>query len=290
MTVDRSDDFKALAQRSFDPRLNVVRLVGNVGLSGVRNIGIRRARGKYVFILDADDLIHPRFISTAVEALENNPEFDVVICPAGYFDDSHHIPLPGEPLDFMDYAVFSGEAVVAGIVENRFASATSLFRTEIFAKNLYDESLSCYEDWSLYLRLCDAGIRFIVATNVFFYYRKRSSSMVHSLGSADARVAYCDLMRTSAPAALKERSRYLISGIALVSGIASPGAASFDRQRLDEILSSTTWRIVSSLHPLFGLLPSSMRREARKAAKLLILAPGKFTQLVRMWMARARIG
>ncbi len=43
--------------------VTVIRLAGNRGLSGARNEGIRYANGKYVLPLDADDLIHPDFIS-----------------------------------------------------------------------------------------------------------------------------------------------------------------------------------------------------------------------------------
>jgi hypothetical protein len=201
--------------RGSEAGLEVLQLPGNIGLAAARNIGVRHATGRYVLTLDADDLIHPDFIAVGVESLENRPEFDVVVTPAGYFLDGEPLPVPGVPVDFPDYAMFSGEAVVGGLIENRFSTATAFFRASALARFRYLESLSCYEDWSLYLRMCDAGIRFIVTNDVFFYYRRRRNSMVHTRRDPTRRrIEYSDLMRTSAPESLMRQSRHLIIGIA----------------------------------------------------------------------------
>ncbi|WP_431274083.1 glycosyltransferase family 2 protein [Variovorax ureilyticus] len=195
--------------------LRIVRLPGNVGLAAARNIGVRHARGRYVLTLDADDLIHPEFIALGVEALENRAEFDVLVTPAGYFLDGDPLPDSRAPVDFIDYAMFTGEAVLGGLLENRFSTATALFRKSILERFPYLESLSCYEDWSLYMRMCDAGVRFIVSNDVLFYYRRRRNSMVHSQRHPERkRIEYSDLMRTSAPAAFARQSRHLVIGIA----------------------------------------------------------------------------
>lgn len=201
--------------RSADPRIKVVRLAANVGLAAARNIGIRHASGPYVLTLDADDLIHPRFLEVGVAALENNAEFDIVVTPAGYFLDGDVSPAPGSIIpSCRDYALFSGEAVVAGLLENRFSTATALFRRSAMERFPYLETLSCYEDWSLFMRMCDAGLRFIVTTDVFFFYRKRRNSMVHTPRDlARRRIEYSDLLRTSASASLRQKSRQLVVGL-----------------------------------------------------------------------------
>lgn len=205
---------EALA-RGADPGLKVVRLSGNVGLAAARNIGVRHATGQYVLTLDADDLIHPDFIAVGVESLENRPEFDLVVTPAGYFLDGQALPTPGKSVEFAGYAVFCGEAVVGGLIENRFSTATAFFRKSALVRFPYEESLGCFEDWSLYLRMCEASVRFIVTNDVFFYYRRRINSMVHTpRDPARKRIEYSDLMRTSAPESLKRRSRQLAIGIA----------------------------------------------------------------------------
>lgn len=216
---DASTDLQSVAvietlEREGRADMTVVRLEGNVGLAAARNIGVRHARGRYVLTLDADDLIHPDFIAVGVEALENNAQFDVVVTPAGYFLDGDEIPQPDRQSAFVDYAMFTGEAVLGGMVENRYSTATALFRKSALDRFPYIESLSCYEDWSLYMRMCEAGIRFIVSNDVFFFYRRRRDSMVHTPRHPERkRIEYSDLMRTSAPLALRRQSRHLTVGI-----------------------------------------------------------------------------
>lgn len=203
-----------------DPRIKVVRLAANVGLAAARNVGVRHSSGRYVLTLDADDLIHPRFLEVGVAALENSSEFDIVVTPAGYFLDNEGPPSPDASANFCDYAMFSGEAVVAGLLENRFSTATALFRRSTMVRFPYIESLNCYEDWSVFMRMCDAGCRFIVTTDVFFFYRRRPDSMVHAPRDlARQRIEYSDLLRTSSSCALRQKSRYLMVGLgAAVAG------------------------------------------------------------------------
>lgn len=213
-----------------ETRLKVVRLTANVGLAAARNVGIRHATGPYVLTLDADDLVHPRLLDVGVAALENNAEFDIVVTPAGYFLDEDVPPLPGETANFSGYAMFSGEAVVAGLLENRFSTATALFRKPVLDQFPYLESLNCYEDWSLFMRMCDAGRRFLVTTDVLFFYRKRRNSMVHTPRDlARKRIEYSDLLRTSASDSLRDKSRHLLLGL----GAAVAGNMAEDRHHVE---------------------------------------------------------
>lgn len=52
---------------SADPRISLIRLGKNQGLSIARNTGLRAARGKYVMFLDSDDCINP----SAIEKMYN---------------------------------------------------------------------------------------------------------------------------------------------------------------------------------------------------------------------------
>ncbi|MGJ7609260.1 glycosyltransferase family 2 protein [Variovorax sp. LT1R20] len=232
-----------------EPRLKVIRLAGNVGLAAARNIGVQHATGRYVLTLDADDLIDPRFVGQAVQALERHREFDVVVTPAAYFIDGQVPPMRGA-VDAVDYSVFTGEARTAGLLENRFSTATALFRRSALERFRYDEDLHCFEDWSLYMRMCDAGLRFLVTTDVFFFYRHRNDSMVHALRDASMRqIEYADLLRTSAPAAFRSSSRHLMLGLASPSrGALSAGATA--TEPVGELLS----RMAVLEHLLHGVL------------------------------------
>lgn len=177
-TEEQSRDLIENLRSREHPGLKIVVPHGNIGLAAARNLAIEHAGGKYILPLDADDLVDRRFIEAAVKALERNPDFDVFVTPAAYFHDGDALILPGQEKDFPDYAVFVGEARVSGFRQNRFSTATSLIRAEILRKYGYIESLRCYEDWNLYLRLAQSGHRFLVANDVYFHYRDRANSMV----------------------------------------------------------------------------------------------------------------
>ncbi|NTU49857.1 MAG: glycosyltransferase [Desulfobulbaceae bacterium] len=177
-------------------QLRVVYSTSNRGLSGARNLGLKNALGKYVLTLDADDLIDLSMVETCVEALERNPEFHCVVTQAGYFRDERDIPYPGEQRDFTDYAVFLGEPFATGGMKNLFSTSCAFFRSEVFHHLCYNESLRLYEDWELYVRMLNAGMRFLVTTDVLFHYRNREGSMVKAgLDCVQDKLARHDILR-----------------------------------------------------------------------------------------------
>jgi glycosyltransferase involved in cell wall biosynthesis len=154
--------------------LRLIRNPVNRGLSASRNIGIQAATGDYLLPLDADDCISPTFLECAVEALERHPEFDVVAPSTGYFLTDEAL----ESRQFCDYALFLGDSPSLGLVANRFSCATSLLRRGLLERMRYNEQLTSYEDWDLYLRLALAGHRFLVTNQLHFHYRRRHRSMI----------------------------------------------------------------------------------------------------------------
>jgi glycosyltransferase involved in cell wall biosynthesis len=149
----------------------------NRGLPASRNRALAMSSGAFVLPLDADDLISPTFISQAVAALQNHPEFDVVTATAGFFTEEEQLL----ERRFFDYATFLGDAPTLGTLANRLGCATSLMRRSVFDKFSYNEQLTSYEDWELYLRLAQAGHRFLVTNQVHFFYRRREGSMIHGV-------------------------------------------------------------------------------------------------------------
>lgn len=73
---DHSKDRTAEIADAFarvDSRIQVIRLPRNYGApAGPRNVGIARARGKWIAFLDADDIWHPDKLRIQIEALEQS--------------------------------------------------------------------------------------------------------------------------------------------------------------------------------------------------------------------------
>ena len=161
------------AVKSF-ARVRVISAPTNVGLPAARNIGIRASHGKYIFTIDSDDLIRHDFIEVAVLALERNPDFSLVIPQTAFVSDEASV----SNLKVIDHAIFVGEALRSGSFCNRFSTASSLGTRVLYQEFSYDENLTSYEDWDFYSRAAWAGKRFIVTSDVFFYYRRRPGSMI----------------------------------------------------------------------------------------------------------------
>lgn len=74
---DCSPDNTAQVAAEF-PQIQYLRLAKNSGASGARNAGIRRARGKYVALLDDDDEFLTHKLMVQVPILEAHPEIGVL--------------------------------------------------------------------------------------------------------------------------------------------------------------------------------------------------------------------
>jgi hypothetical protein len=144
-----------------------------------------------------DDLIESKTIKTCVNALERNPDFHCVVPQAGYFIDEVDIPHLENQRDFAEYLIFAGEAFATGGFRNMFSTSCAFFRREVFTSLKYNEKLYLYEDWELYLNMLNSGMRFLVTTEVLFYYRIREGSMVSEvLDTQRENIARHDMLRS----------------------------------------------------------------------------------------------
>lgn len=66
---------------ALDSRIKVVHCPVNGGLSKARNLGIGKARGKYITFMDSDDYLAPHTLKILLEQLYSHPEADVVEYP-----------------------------------------------------------------------------------------------------------------------------------------------------------------------------------------------------------------
>jgi glycosyltransferase involved in cell wall biosynthesis len=82
VVVDGPEPYTAEILKSFqDPRLRVIELPVNVGLSGARNAGVLEARGEWVSFLDDDDEWMPDKINKQVGVLaHSDPDTNFVAC------------------------------------------------------------------------------------------------------------------------------------------------------------------------------------------------------------------
>jgi glycosyltransferase involved in cell wall biosynthesis len=83
---DGSSDGTLEALKASRPDIKLID-VGGKGPGGARNAGIRAARGKYVSLLDSDDIWHPKLLETVTKALEGHPTAALVVLAESRFCD-----------------------------------------------------------------------------------------------------------------------------------------------------------------------------------------------------------
>ena len=148
----------------------------NKGLGGARNSGIKAAKGEYICILDADDLMFPNKIERQYEYMESNPDCDITYSDLYYFMDdtfdiySHLMPTP------------SGNAVYATLVQygNFINPNTVFFKKEIFTTcGMFDENLrgSGSEDFDYWLTAAQHNMNFLFQNEYLTLYRIRKNSL-----------------------------------------------------------------------------------------------------------------
>jgi glycosyltransferase involved in cell wall biosynthesis len=82
-----TDRGPGIARAVADPRVRVITQI-NRGLAGARNTGIRNARGRYIALLDADDLWEADKLARHVAVLDANPNVGISFCSSRLIDEN----------------------------------------------------------------------------------------------------------------------------------------------------------------------------------------------------------
>lgn len=157
-----------------DERLRAVELPQNIGRTAALRLGLERARGQYVAVLDADDLSSPERLRREVEFLDSHEDVVLVGAWADFIDsqdrvvDHYHPPATHEEL----IDAFGGE--------NPIVHSSAMYRTAV-AREVggYPEDLRHAQDQGLWLRLLKRG-RMAVLPEVLCLYRKAPGGMTQS--------------------------------------------------------------------------------------------------------------
>ena len=152
-----------------DSRVKVVNQP-NRGPSAARNAAFRESTGRYICLLDSDDLLEPTYIEECVWFLESQPEFG--------FCNSWSVNFGSE--EFLWNTGF--ERGKDHLKANSGPPLSVIRRAAFEASGGFDESIRFgHEDWDFWLALAKAGYWGYTLPEYLEWYRKRKGSRFHQV-------------------------------------------------------------------------------------------------------------
>lgn len=88
---DASTDRTAYALELFESEIVLIRNEEQLGLPASLNKGIRKARGRFIIRLDADDYVHGEYLNVLALHLDLNSHFDAAACDYLLVDDQEDV-------------------------------------------------------------------------------------------------------------------------------------------------------------------------------------------------------
>ena len=163
-STDGCTDF---LRANVDVRIRHLRNDQNLGAANSRNRAISLARGQFVAVADADDLLLPYRLAVQTSMMKEHPELSVVSGAHRTFSESSRVP-NHESTPLISHTGIS----LALRWGPSFAHGTVLARTKVLlAAGGYRRDFEPTEDYDLYSRLLSAGHRFGAVSEVVLLYR-----------------------------------------------------------------------------------------------------------------------
>ncbi|HEX7292944.1 MAG TPA: glycosyltransferase [Solirubrobacterales bacterium] len=162
-----------LAELARSPRVRVVTQT-NKGESAARNLGVLLARGEYVAMLDADNMLEPTFVERALATHRREPSLAYVSCWLRKVDVEG-----GELLALRGYAALGNGALPEEEEENWDGDTLALLPRSLLAEVRYEEHGSMHNDWGLYRAFREAGLLGTVIPEPLARYRVSPGSLSH---------------------------------------------------------------------------------------------------------------
>ena len=182
-STDRSPE---IIRQFHDQRINFIGNAMNHGNYPVRNQGMELAKGKYICVMDADDISEPERLKIQFQFMEKNPE--VGIC--GTF-------IRNIPSNIIPRFIIDCEQLRVAFLYNNYCSHPSLMMRKD-CLNRYNLRYNEEYKYSADFDLCSRTLRYFEIQNipyVLLQYRRHSGQISYAKYAEQER--YADMIRIS---------------------------------------------------------------------------------------------
>lgn len=157
-----------------DERIKLIRQT-NAGPAAARNTSFRNTVGRYICLLDSDDLLEPTYLEKCVWFLDSNPEYAFCNAYSVVFGDESYLWTTGFERGKAYLSANSGPPI-------------SVIRRGAYSDcRGFDESIRFgHEDWDFWLAMAKAGHWGYTIPEYLQWYRKRGNSRFEQIMKSDS--------------------------------------------------------------------------------------------------------
>lgn len=178
-----TDETWEIIQSFNDPRIIQVRHPQNKGVAEARNTALKAAKGKWVALIDSDDIWLPERLEKLIKILEEkgNSYFiadDHTLC----FDTPNGLKQWGSEFDIFYHINFDEEIITfsfSDYLRNNAPLIHPIFPLSIVRENNLTQKQKFVprEDFLFYCELFKAGFKLILTRNEYYMYRLSPASL-----------------------------------------------------------------------------------------------------------------
>ena len=167
------------------PHTRFIRSEKNLGFSGGNNLGIRAAKGEYLFIVNNDTVLSAGILELLLEPMLKSNEIAAVSPKILFYDRPDQIEYAG----FNPFNMYTGRTSARGYLEKDLGQYNSAEETSgahgcamLIRARVLDETggfpekfFLYYEEWDLNLRIRKLGYKIWFQGSAFIYHKGSSS-------------------------------------------------------------------------------------------------------------------
>lgn len=156
-----------LAEAEDDPRVTVVRLASNEGISRASNAGLTEVRAPWVALLDHDDFLEPEALAEVLAAALQNPTAEVV------YTDRDSVDAQGVPTETFRKPDWSPQRLRGNMY---VAHLTALSTAAVRQVGGFRPAFDGAQDHDLVLRISERGRPVVHIPRVLYHWRRTPQS------------------------------------------------------------------------------------------------------------------
>ena len=178
----------ARAMADADSRVRLIESTTNCGPASCRNRALELARGRWIAVVDSDDIIHPERLERLLAVADRHNAGIVADDQVLFHEDGSPPRLMLGAEGGASFEVSPTQWVLGGLDGSpALGYLKPMIMADLIRGQRYDETLRIGEDYDFILRLLLAGARMMVVPEPFYLYRRHSASISHRLAWQDVK-------------------------------------------------------------------------------------------------------